>query len=112
VDEGSRAKRMLIGFGAGAASLQTHVEAYQITSQGPRLLGSGTVTAKGGKMPGMLVPVTVGAAAGSAGKSAAISGGANVIQEIGPEGIGAAASRSASAISDRLKMRFQEQGWL
>jgi hypothetical protein len=34
IDEGSRAKRMLIGFGAGSANLQTLVEVYQVTATG------------------------------------------------------------------------------
>ena len=39
VEAGSKSKRMLIGFGAGAGKLMTHVLRYQITADGPRLLG-------------------------------------------------------------------------
>ena len=40
IDKGSRTKRMLIGFGAGAGELQTHVVGYQMTAAGRRRLGS------------------------------------------------------------------------
>ena len=63
IDEGSRLKRMLIGFGAGGAELKTFVEVYQVTTSGLRPLGSAEVEAGGGKMPGMLVPIGIGASA-------------------------------------------------
>ena len=40
VQEGSATKRMALGFGAGASELQTAVEGFQMTSQGPRKLGT------------------------------------------------------------------------
>jgi hypothetical protein len=74
IDEGSRAKRMLIGFGAGAAELKTLVETYQVTATGLVPLGSGQVETAGGKIPGILVPVGAGVAAGAVATSAAVSG--------------------------------------
>ena len=112
IDEGSRAKRMLIGFGAGAAELKTLVEAFQVTSSGLRPLGSAEFRSAGGKMPGIVVPIGVGAAAGRARTSAAIAGGANVAQEIGPEGIRGAAKGTAQEIAKLLRDAFQKQGWI
>ncbi len=112
IDEGSRIKRMLIGFGAGAAELQTFVEGYQATVDGLRPLGSVEVEAGGGKMPGMLVPIGVGAAAGRAGTSAAIAGGMNVVQELGPETMQAAANRTAEEIAEVLEEAFKKRGWI
>lgn len=112
IDEGSRAKRMLIGFGAGAAELKTLVEGFQVTSSGLRPLGSAEFRSAGGKMPGIIVPIGVGAAAGRAGTSAAISGGANVVQELGPEGIQGAAKGTAKEIAKILRDAFQKQGWI
>ncbi len=43
IDKGSRAKRMLIGFGAGAGELQTHVAGYQFTDDGLRRLGDAVI---------------------------------------------------------------------
>ena len=42
VREGSTAKRVAVGFGAGASALGVAVEGYQMTAQGLRRLGSGT----------------------------------------------------------------------
>jgi hypothetical protein len=112
IDEGSRAKRMLIGFGAGASSLQTHVVGYQFTDQGLRRLGDAVIETSGGKMPGMIVPVGVGAVAGRAGTSAIIAGGMNVAQEFGPESMNAAAKRTAQEITKILSRAFAKHGWI
>lgn len=112
IDEGSRAKRMLIGFGAGAGKLQTHVVGYQFTDHGLRRLGDAVIETSGGKMPGMIVPVGVGAVAGRAGTSAIIAGGMNVAQEFGPESMNAAAKRTAQEITKILSRAFAERGWI
>src|SRR3954447_8115643 len=62
VDQGSAAKRVLIGFGSGAAELRTAVEAYQMTPEGLRPLGGGTADSGSGKTPGMVAPLAVFAA--------------------------------------------------
>ncbi len=113
VDEGSRIKRVVIGFGSGSAELKTLAEAYVVTSAGLVTLGSAEVEAKGGKMPGMIVPVGAGAAVGRAATSAAISGGMNVASEtVGGESIEAAATRTAKRIAEVLKRGFVKQGWI
>lgn len=48
VDTGDLAKRVVLGFGSGAAHLQTAVEGYLMTSRGLQRLGGGTVDAGGG----------------------------------------------------------------
>ncbi len=112
IDEGSRAKRMLIGFGAGAVELRTLVEGYLVTKDGLEPLGSAEIRAAGGKMPGMLVPVLGGAMAGEAGRSAVISGTLNAAQELGPEGMSAAAKRTANEIAKVLRDAFRRRGWI
>jgi hypothetical protein len=112
INEGSRLKRMLIGFGAGSAELKTFVEGYQVTADGLRPLKSVEVKAAGGKMPGMLVPVVGGAVAGSAGTSVAISGSLNIAQEMGPESIEGAAKRTANEIGKVLSEAFKRQNWI
>ena len=112
INEGSRLKRMLIGFGAGSAELMTFVEGYQVTADGLRPLKSVEVKAAGGRMPGMLVPVLGGAVAGSAGTSVAISGSLNVAQEMGPESIEGAAKRTANEIGKVLSEAFKRQNWI
>jgi hypothetical protein len=111
IDEGSRAKRMLIGFGAGAAELKTLVETYQVTATGLVPLGSGQVETAGGQIPGILVPVGAGVAAGAVATSAVVSGSSNVLQEAGPESIEGAARRTASEIARIIVEAYEKRGW-
>ncbi len=112
MEEGSRTKRMLIGFGAGKSHLQTLVQGYQMGADGPRRLGELEIEAAGGKMPGMLVPVAGGAAGGRAATSAAVSGGMNVAQERGAETIEDGARRTAEQLAAILSRAFARQGWI
>jgi hypothetical protein len=112
IDEGNRAKRVLIGFGAGAAELKTLVEIYQVTADGLRPLDSSEVTAAGGKLPGMLVPVAGGAAAGRAVTTAAVAGGVSAAKEVSSESVGGAAQRTADTISETLEKDFGKRNWL
>lgn len=111
LDEGNRLKRVLIGFGSGASELGSVVEAFQMREDGLYPLGSGEVVAGGGKMPGVLVPVGAGAAAGTAATSAVISGSVNVVKEVGPESIEAAADRTASEVADTIEAVYRKRGW-
>jgi hypothetical protein len=52
VEQGSAAKRIVVGFGSGASDLEVAVEGYQVTPQGLRELGTGDVSAESGKSPG------------------------------------------------------------
>jgi hypothetical protein len=112
VDEGSATKRVAIGFGAGASQLTTAVEGFQMTAQGLRKLGSGKVGAGGGKTPG--------AALGAAGLIATanpagliISGGMKAYGEYsGSSKIEGRAKATAKEITDVLKKRAQEEGWI
>jgi hypothetical protein len=62
IDEGSATKRVLVGFGSGAAEMRVAVEGYQMTAQGLRLLGSGEVASRGARTPGIALPLGVLAA--------------------------------------------------
>ncbi len=113
IDKGDRTKRMIIGFGKGAAELRTVVEGYHITFNGPRLLGSRDIKAGGGKMPGMAAPLVImGGIGGEPVRAAAISGAMNIVQELGPERIQAAADRTAKAIAKELRAAFRQRGWI
>ena len=81
IDEGSRFKRMVIGFGAGSSEIRARVQAYQATERGLHRIVEAEAKATGSKTPGMAVPVAGGAAMGSAATSAVISGGMNITRE-------------------------------
>jgi hypothetical protein len=111
IDEGSRFKRMVIGFGAGSSELRARVQAYQATERGLRRIAEAEANATGSKMPGMAIPVAGGAAMGSAATSAMISGGMNIAKEtrgaMNPD-----AQRMAEKIAERAKAFYIRQGWL
>ena len=112
IDKGSTAKRVVIGFGTGAAELTTAVEGYLMTDQGLRKAGSGTAKSGAGKTPGAAVPAAVYVATanpiglivgGAAKASGEVSGSSRI------EGV---ATRTAKKIANELRVAFQKQGWI
>ena len=112
IKEGSAAKRVAIGFGSGASELRTMVEGFQLTAQGLRKLGSGSVDAGGGKSPGAALGVAAFlATANPAGLI--VSGGMKAYGEAsGSATVEGRAKSTAKEIADVLKQRFQDQGWI
>ena len=112
VQEGSATKRMALGFGAGASELQTAVEGFQMTSQGPRKLGSGTMDSAGNTTPGAAVGVVGLIATGNAAGLLASTGMKAYGEMSGSSGIEGRAAATAKEIARLMKPRFQEQGWI
>jgi hypothetical protein len=104
IDEGSGTQRVLIGFGAGTANLQTLVEVHQVTASGLRPIGSHEIAAGGGRTPGLALPVGLGAVA-----FAAVSVGK---QAVSPSSIERAADETADEVGAALSAEFQRQGWI
>jgi len=112
IEEGGTAKRLVLGFGSGATELTTNVEGYQMTSSGPRLLGSGKLESGGGKTPGLIVPLAVFAATANP-IGLAVMGGVKLQGELsGRTKIEGSAKRTAEAIAEQLEIKFKEQGWI
>lgn len=112
VQEGSTAERLVLGFGAGDASLKTAVEGYLMTEDGLRQLGSGQVDSGGGKGPGLIVPLVVTAATANP-IGLVVSGAVKAEGEVsGRDTIKGAAQRTAKQIADHLRKRFEEEGWI
>lgn len=112
IEEGSLTKRLTIGFGSGKSELSVAVEGYQMTTQGLRRLGSGTVETGGGKGPGVAAPLAVILATGNP-VGLVVGGGMKVYGEVtGKSKIEGRAEQAAKTIADELKPRFREQGWI
>lgn len=112
VDEGSGFKRVVVGFGSGAAEVTTHVEGYLKTSEGMRKLGSGDTSSKKGHTPGVVVPLAVTVAtANPIGLlvMTPIKVGSEITGRNTAEGVG---KRMADEIADVLEEKFREQGWI
>jgi len=111
-NEGSAAKRLIIGFGSGSSDLKVAVEGFQMTDQGLRKLGSGALDAGGSKTPGTALGVaTLLATHNPAGLI--ISGGMKVYgEESGRSTVEGRAKQTAKEIADVLKKRFEQEGWI
>ncbi len=92
--------------------MKTHVVASEMAPSGPRQLGEANIKDTGSKMPGMLVPLGAGAAAGTAAKAAVVGGSMATAREMGPENLRSAAKRTAKKIADILKKGFIKHGWI
>lgn len=112
IDEGSRTKRVLIGFGAGASKLESLVQVYLMTDAGPRRVSELELKSEGSKMPGMLVPVGAGAAAGRAATSAIVSGGLSGARELGGAPIDERAKATAKTLAERIEEAYKKRGWM
>jgi hypothetical protein len=109
---GSMVKRMVIGFGSGAAEMDTLVEGYVVTPQGWRKLGSGTLTSAGNKTPGLVVPAAIAIATANP-IGLIVVGGAKIYGAAsGRSGLEGRAKSTADEISAQLKIRFQDRGWI
>jgi len=112
VDEGSATKRVAIGFGSGGSELKVAVEGYQMTAQGLRRLGSGNVQSGGSKTPGGAVGVAALIVTGNP-VGLIVGGGVKAYGEYsGSAKIEGRAKAIAKEIAEKIKPKFQEQGWI
>ena len=90
----------------------TAVEGYQLTKEGPHLLGLGQLESGGGKTPGLIGPLAVLAATANP-IDLIVVGAAKVGMEVtGKSKIEGSAKRTAEAIAAQLQIKFKEQGWI
>ncbi len=110
VDEGDSVARLSVGFGAGKSEVRVRGHVFQQTEYGAKLLSVGEAEASGSKMPGMLVPVGLGATLGRAATSAVVSGAMGGLRELkGP--LGADVKRMGEEIAERTKQLYKRRGW-
>jgi len=110
IDEGSQAKRFVIGFGVGATELRTQVEMFQVTADGWRPIKQFDTVAQGSRFPGAAFFVAGGAAAGTVATSAMITSGVGVIRELRAS-IDADAGRTAEQIAAKVSELRTAQRW-
>lgn len=112
VEQGSAAERVAIGLGKGDAELKVAVEGYQMTTNGLRKLGSGTLDTSAGKTPGAAVS-GVAAIATKNPLGLIVSTGMKLHDEkTGKSTIHGKAKDVAKQIAAELRPRFESQGWI
>ena len=111
IDEGNPTRRMLIGLGAGASEVRTLVQVYAVTGGSRRLVEDFYTTVKSSRKPGMGPMGGVGAAAGRAATSVAVSAGVGLATERS-QTVEGDAKHTADEIAKVLKKFFAEQGWV
>jgi hypothetical protein len=112
VQGGGAIKRFVIGFGYGTSEMDTVVEGYAVTPLGWRKMGSGTLSSSGSKTPGMVVPAAVVIATGNP-IGLIVVGGLKIYGEAsGKNSLQGRAQATAEEISEQLRIRFQDRGWV
>jgi hypothetical protein len=108
--EGSEGKRLVIGFGSGSSELKTVVEGFQMTPQGLREIGSGTLDSGGSKGPGAALGLATLLATGNPA-GLIVSSGLKIYGEAsGKSKIEGRSEQTAKEIADAIQKRMQENG--
>jgi hypothetical protein len=111
VNQGNRLRRAVIGFGAGESEVRTAVQIYETTGEGHRLVEDFYTTVKSSRKPGMGPMGGMGAAAGRAATSAAVSAGIGLVTAHS-QTVEGDATNTAEEIGKILKKFFAQQGWI
>jgi Domain of unknown function (DUF4410) len=113
INEGNRLRRMVIGLGVGASTLDTKVQVYQMANGTTQQIMDFTTHADSGEMPGAALTAPAGAAVG--GTAAAVSLGVNLAAGAGKaytSTTGVMAKRSADKAVAQMSQYFATQGWI
>ena len=112
MSQGDTLTRVTIGFGYGASELASVVEGFQMTQSGLRKLGAVTLKSGGSKAPGGGVGAFSLLANGN--PAGLIVGGVvkGYGELSGSSKVEGRAKAIASEISNQLKIRFKEEGWI
>lgn len=112
INEGNKAKRLVIGLGSGASEVQTLTQVYEATSgDGQRLVEDFYTTTKSSRRPGFGPMAGMGAAAGLAASHIAVAGGVGVATSLS-QTVEADTKHGAKQIAKELAKLFVEQGWI
>ncbi len=112
ISEGNKLRRMVIGLGVGASTLDADVIVQQHSEQGSRQLMEFSTHADSGKMPGAGITGPGGAAAG--GATAAASMGVNLAMggvKNYTSATGFLADKTSDEIVDQITEYYAQQGW-
>ncbi len=110
ISEGNRLRRIVIGLGAGASTLDTSVEMWQRSGAVSSRLLAFTTHADSGKMPGVAVMGPAGGSSAGAASVVAVNGAAGGVKSY-TSSSGFLANKTATQIVDSLTQYFAQHGW-
>jgi hypothetical protein len=112
IDAGNRRRRMLIGLGAGQSKVGATVQLVLKPAHGaPQLIEQFDATADSGHTPGIAEMAGIGAVAGHAATSLAVSGGVHAMSETMHAGVSSEETRLGDAIAKQIGKIGAAQGW-
>lgn len=109
VSEGNRARRTIVGFGAGKVSVEGNAELLLGTASGPELLQSYSTNANSGRMPGMGMSAAAG---GVESAATAVSGSVHGVEEAKRSPVAQEATKMAGNLAVSLGQYFAAQNWI
>ncbi len=112
IDEGNQTKRVVIGLMAGRSEVRTHVQVYDLTGQGRRLVESFETDAKSAPVPGMAETMGAGAVAGHLAASAVASTVLHTVGEVFLADVDGDAKATAKELVKKLSEFFVRQSWI
>jgi hypothetical protein len=113
IDQGNRARRILIGLGAGKSSVSADMQLYyQAPGVPPRFMTAYQGQADSGRMPGAAETMGAGAVAGSLARTAAVSGTMHATSETRRASDSKEASRLADGLAKQIGEFAVAMGWI
>jgi len=111
ISEGNRLRRLVIGLGAGASTLDTNVAMWQRSGSASYQLLSFTTHADSGKMPGAAIMGPAGAAAGAGAASVVVVNAAAGGVKNYTSSNGFLVDKTSTQIVDSVTQYFAQHGW-
>jgi hypothetical protein len=112
IDEGNRAERVVIGFGAGRTDVQANVQVYEMTAEGEREVETLRGSGESGAKPGMAEMMGIGALTHHLLTSTLVSGTVAGVSEVKFDTVEDDGRRLADKIATDLGEYFVSQGWI
>ena len=112
IDEGNKAKRLVIGLGSGASQVRTLTQVYEVENGDEhRLVEDFYTTVKSSRKPGFGPMAGIGAAAGLAAAHIAAAGGVGAVTSLS-QTVEADTRHGAKQIAKELAKLFVQEGWI
>jgi hypothetical protein len=112
INEGNRAERVVIGFGAGRTDVQANVQVYEMTAEGEQAVETLEGNAESGAKPGMAEMMGIGALTHHLLTSTVVSGTLAAVSEVKFNTVEDDGRRLADKIAADLGQYFVSQGWI